>query len=26
LIFELDLVQVKKGPNLNPWCETLFYS
>jgi hypothetical protein len=26
LIFELDLVQVKKGPNLNPWCELLFYS
>jgi hypothetical protein len=26
LIFEIDLVQIKKGPNLNPWCEPLFYS
>jgi aryl carrier-like protein len=26
LIFEIDLVQIKKGPNLNPWWELLFYS
>ena len=26
LIFELDLVQIKKGPNLNPLCAIFLYS